>query len=127
MLWLVCVLVELVFFCKQKTAYEMRISDGSSDVFSSVLALADRFFNNRPADIDYTAVPSAVFSDPPLASVGLSEAAAKAAGIEVDIFSSDFRPMKHALQGSCERAFYKMIVDRESGADRTSTRLNSSH
>src|SRR3546814_20046700 len=36
-------------------------------------ALADRFFNNRPADVDYTNVPSAVFSDPPLASVGLSE------------------------------------------------------
>src|SRR3546814_13467400 len=87
----------------------MRISDWSSDVCSSDL-------NNRPADIEYTAVPSAVFSDPPLASVGLSEAAAKAAGIEVDIFSSDFRPMKHALQGSCERAFYKMIVDRASGA-----------
>src|SRR3546814_8155081 len=49
-------------------------------------------------------------------SSDLSEAAAKDAGIEVDIFSSDFRPRKHALQGSCELAFYKMIVDRASGA-----------
>lgn len=74
-------------------------------------ALADRLFggSDRLADLD--CVPSAVFSHPPLASAGLTEAEAREQYADVRIFQTDFRPMAHSLIGSDERCFYKLVVD----------------
>lgn len=76
------------------------------------MAVAETIFGGNPTAVDYTNVPSAVFSQPPVGSVGLSEAEARA-GHEADIYRSSFRPMKHALSGSDERAMMKLIVDKK--------------
>ncbi len=74
-------------------------------------ALADTLFGARPWTVDHETVPSAVFSHPPLASVGLTEAQARDRLGSVRVFTSDFRPMKHVLAGRNERALYKLVVD----------------
>ena len=74
-------------------------------------ALARTLFNNEPTVVDYTNIPTAVFSQPPLASVGLTEAKARQAPGDVDVYVSSFRPMKHTLSGRNETAFMKMIVE----------------
>ena len=74
-------------------------------------AVADRLFGTRQWQVDYTAVPSAVFSNPPLGSVGLTEAQAKNTYGTVKIFTSDFRPMRNVLAGRNERSLYKLVVD----------------
>jgi len=74
-------------------------------------AFADTVFGGKPRTIAYDHIPSAVFSQPPLAGVGLTEAAARAAGHEIKIFTSDFRPMKNMFHTRAERGFYKLIVD----------------
>ncbi len=77
-------------------------------------ALADRLFGPSGRDMDYRDVPSAVFSQPNLASVGLTEAEARAELGDVDIYKSAFRPMKHTLSGRDERSLMKLIVERAS-------------
>jgi glutathione reductase (NADPH) len=77
-------------------------------------AVADRLFGTRRWQVDYTAIPSAVFSNPPLGSVGLTEAQARDTYGRVRIFTSDFRPMRNVLAGRNERALYKLIVDESS-------------
>ena len=77
-------------------------------------AVADRLFGTRRWQVDYGCVPSAVFSNPPLGSVGLGEAAARNAYGSVKIFTSDFRPMRNVLAGRNERALYKLVVDEAS-------------
>lgn len=74
-------------------------------------ALADRLFGGLHWQVDHDCVPSAVFSHPPLASVGLTEADARNRLGQVRVFTSDFRPMKHVLAGRTERALYKLVVD----------------
>ncbi|MFZ2995865.1 glutathione-disulfide reductase [Sphingobium sp.] len=74
-------------------------------------AFADTVFGNDPRTVDYNCVPSAVFSHPPLAGVGMTEAEAKNKLGTVKVYMSDFRPMKNVLAGREERALYKMIVD----------------
>ncbi len=74
-------------------------------------AFADTVFGNNPRTVDYHCVPSAVFSHPPLAGVGLTEAQAKNKYGTVKVYTSDFRPMKNVLAGRDERALYKMITD----------------
>lgn len=74
-------------------------------------AFADTFYGDKPTRIDYDCVPSAVFSHPPLAAVGLTEAQAKQRLGSVRVYSSDFRPMKNVLAGRNERALYKMVCD----------------
>lgn len=74
-------------------------------------AFADTIFGNKPTHVDYTNVPSAVFSHPPIAAVGLTEAQARNTLGTVKTFTSDFRPMKSVLAGRNERALYKMVVD----------------
>lgn len=74
-------------------------------------AFADTVFGGRPRTIAYDHIPSAVFSQPPLAGVGLTEAAARAAGHDIKIYTSDFRPMKNMFHTRAERGFYKLIVD----------------
>jgi len=77
-------------------------------------AFADTVFGNKPHRVDYGVIPSAVFSHPPIAAVGLTEAEARNQYGEVRIFTSDFRPMKNVLADRHERALYKMVVHPES-------------
>ncbi len=70
-------------------------------------------FEGRPTPMDYTNVPAAVFSQPPVGTVGLMEAEARQNG-DVDIYMSRFRPMKHTLSGRNAHAMMKLVVDSES-------------
>ena len=74
-------------------------------------AFADTVFGGNPRTIDYDNIPSAVFSQPPLAGVGLTEAQARAAFREIKVFTSDFRPMKNMFASHAERGLYKLVVD----------------
>ena len=74
-------------------------------------AFADTVFGNAPVTVDYGCIPSAVFSQPPLAGVGLTEGQARNKFGSIKVFSSDFRPMKNVFAGRQERGLYKLIVD----------------
>jgi len=74
-------------------------------------AFADTFFGNKPHRVDYGCIPSAVFSHPPLAGVGLTEGQARNTLGSVKAFTSDFRAMKNVLAGRNERSLYKLVVD----------------
>ncbi len=74
-------------------------------------AFADRLFGGKDVDIDYSCIPSAVFSQPPIASVGPTEGEARNTYGSIKVFSSDFRPMKNVFGHRPERGLYKMIVD----------------
>ena len=78
-------------------------------------AFADTFYGDKPTTVDYDNIPSAVFSHPPLAGVGMTESEAKQKLGSVAVYSSDFRPMKNVLAGRNERALYKMVCDGETG------------
>jgi glutathione reductase (NADPH) len=74
-------------------------------------AFADRVFGGKDTQVSYDCIPSAVFSQPPLASVGLTEAQAREKlGNDVKIFTSDFRPMKNIFGHRPERGLYKLVV-----------------
>jgi glutathione reductase (NADPH) len=74
-------------------------------------ALADSLFGPTPRQVDLSRVPSAVFMLPPIASVGPTEQEALAAGHELRIFETDFRPMKQAFIGGQQRTRMKLLVD----------------
>jgi glutathione reductase (NADPH) len=74
-------------------------------------AFADTFFGNKPRQVDYSCIPSAVFSHPPLAGVGMTEGQARNKLGSVKTFTSDFRPMKNVLAGRNERSLYKLVTD----------------
>ncbi|ANY20393.1 Glutathione amide reductase [Tsuneonella dongtanensis] len=75
-------------------------------------AFADTVFGKGdPVAVDHTVIPSAVFSHPPLAAVGMTEGEARNKLGNIKVYQSDFRPMKNVLAGRTERALYKMIVD----------------
>ncbi|SEM72224.1 NADPH-glutathione reductase [Sphingomonas gellani] len=76
-------------------------------------AFADSKYGGKPCRVDYDCIPSAVFSHPPLAGVGLTESQAREKLGSVKVYSSDFRPMKNVLAGRQERALYKMVCDGE--------------
>jgi glutathione reductase (NADPH) len=73
-------------------------------------AFADTVFGGNPRTISYKNIPSAVFSSPPIASVGLTEEEARAEFGDIHIYRSDFRPMKNVVSGRQERGLYKMIT-----------------
>lgn len=74
-------------------------------------ALVDTEFGGRPRSIDHASAASAVFTLPPVSCVGLSEDEAQRRGIAVQVFESDFRPMKNILAGRAERTYMKLVVD----------------
>jgi glutathione reductase (NADPH) len=74
-------------------------------------AFAETVFGNNPTKVDYACIPSAVFSHPPLAGVGLTEAQARTHIGPVKVYTSDFRPMKNVLANRNERALFKLVVD----------------
>lgn len=73
-------------------------------------AFADSVFGNKPRTVNYDHVPTAVFSNPPIATVGMTETEARAHYDDVKIYKSDFRAMKNVLADRNERALYKMVV-----------------
>ena len=77
-------------------------------------ALAETLFNRNPIKIDHENVATAVFSQPPIGTVGLTEAEARRRYGAVDIYCTRFRPMKHTLSGREERTLMKLVVDRQS-------------
>ena len=77
-------------------------------------AFADTLFGNGdPVAVDHSCIPSAVFSHPPIAAVGMTEGEAKNQLGSVKVYLSDFRPMKNVLAGRNERSLMKMICDGE--------------
>jgi glutathione reductase (NADPH) len=76
-------------------------------------AFADTVFGGKPTRVDHADVPTAVFSEPEVGAVGLTEAQAREQLASVRIFRSAFRPMKVTLTGRATRALLKLVVDGE--------------
>lgn len=74
-------------------------------------AVAHTLFGPTRTQADLTTVPSAVFSQPPIGTVGLSEADALEQHASIDIYRANFRSLRHALSGRDERTLIKLIVD----------------
>ena len=74
-------------------------------------ALAATLFNNTPTAVDHNDIPTAVFSQPPVGTVGDSESAALKKYAELDVYKTSFRALKHTLSGREERTLMKLIVD----------------
>jgi glutathione reductase (NADPH) len=79
------------------------------------MAFVKTVFEDDPTPADHTNVPTAVFSQPEIGSVGLTEADALAQGFAIDVYKSSFRPLKNTLSGRDERALFKLIADARTG------------
>ena len=77
------------------------------------MVLSRRLFGDGQGDMDYSAIPTAVFCQPNIGTVGLTEEEAREAGHQVSVFRSEFRPMKYTLSGREERCLMKLVVDKE--------------
>ncbi len=79
------------------------------------MCLSRTLYGGEPTPVDHESVATAVFSQPPLAAVGLTEEEARARYDEVDVHRSRFRPLKLTLTDNQERTLVKLVVDRASG------------
>jgi glutathione reductase (NADPH) len=77
-------------------------------------AFAETVFNNNPQEVDHSLIPTAVFSQPPIGTVGMGEEQARAAGHAIDVYATDFRTLKDTLSGSDEKTLMKLIVEQDS-------------
>lgn len=77
-------------------------------------AFADTVFGGMDRPVDHANTPAAVFSQPPVGTVGMSEAEARDQGFNVRIFRSRFTPMRYTLAGRSEKALMKLVVDADS-------------
>ncbi|WP_349343225.1 glutathione-disulfide reductase [Marinobacter sp. MMG032] len=77
------------------------------------MVLSRRLFGDGKGDMDYFAIPTAVFCQPNIGTVGLTEEEAREAGHRLRIYRSEFRPMKYTLSGRDERSLMKLVVDDE--------------
>jgi glutathione reductase (NADPH) len=75
------------------------------------MAVANTLFNNKPTKPNYQNVPTAIFSTPNCATVGLTEQEAREQKYSVDIFRASFKSLKHTLSGRDERTMMKLVVD----------------
>ena len=74
-------------------------------------ALADSLFGPTPREVDLSLVTAAVFTLPPLATIGPTEGRGLAAGHKLKVFEADFRPMRQAFIDGAERCYMKLLVD----------------
>lgn len=77
------------------------------------MALAKYWFGNEALNVDYTNIATAVFCQPNIGTVGLSEDQAVGQGLDIDVYVSQFTPMKHTISGVKEKTFMKLIVNKE--------------
>ncbi len=75
------------------------------------MAFARRNFGGLEQQVDYDFIPTAVFCQPTIGTVGFTEEEARARFENIRLFKTSFRPMKHTLSGRDEKAFMKLIVD----------------
>ena len=75
-------------------------------------AFAETVFNDNPMAVEHSVIPTAVFSQPSIGTVGASEEAAREAGHDIDVYAASFRPMKNTLSGNAEKMLMKLIVDK---------------
>lgn len=80
------------------------------------VCLSETLFGGHPRSPDHENVPAAVFSQPPVGTVGLNEGEARERFAEINVYRSTFRALKHTLTGGEEKTMMKLIVDR--GSDR---------
>lgn len=78
------------------------------------MCFVDTEFKGTPRSMNYEAIPTAVFSDPQIGTVGLTEEQALEQSAEIEVFVADFRPMKYILPEKDERTLMKLIVDKAS-------------
>jgi glutathione reductase (NADPH) len=78
-------------------------------------AFADSVYRNRPTPVDHRSVPSAVFGRPPIGTVGLGEGDARLSHGELDIYRTNFRPMRNMISGNQERTLMKIVAERATG------------
>jgi glutathione reductase (NADPH) len=76
-------------------------------------AFADTVFGGKDVKVDHTTVPTAVFSEPEVGVIGLTEMQARKQFARVDIYKTTFRPMKATLSGRNTRSFFKLVIDGE--------------
>jgi len=81
---------------------------------AEAMAFVKTVYGGAPTSPDHEDVASAVFSQPPIGAVGLTEAEARERYGEIDVYRSQFRPLKHTLSGRDEQTLMKLIVDRAS-------------
>jgi glutathione reductase (NADPH) len=74
-------------------------------------AFADTVFGNRPVQVDHATIPTAVFSQPEVGTVGLTETEARAQFGHVDVYKTTFRPIKATMSGRDTRVLMKLLVD----------------
>jgi glutathione reductase (NADPH) len=74
-------------------------------------AFADTVFGKRQVQVDHATIPTAVFSQPEVGTVGLTEAEARAQFSHVDVYKTDFRPIKSTMSGRDTRILMKLVVD----------------
>jgi glutathione reductase (NADPH) len=77
-------------------------------------AFADTMFGGKPKSLDHEQIPTAVFSTPEVATVGLPEHVACERYPKLDVYRARFRPLKHTLSGRDELVIMKLLVDAES-------------
>lgn len=78
---------------------------------AEAMLVVDRLFGSGKRQLDYSNIPTAVFSHPNVATVGLSEARAREQYGDVHIYETDFRHLRHTLSGRDERTYMKVVVD----------------
>jgi glutathione reductase (NADPH) len=78
---------------------------------AEAMAVVDRLFGDGRRTMDYTDIPTAVFTHPGVGTVGLTEAQARERYGRVTVYRSDFKPLRHTLSGSAERTLVKLVVD----------------
>ena len=78
-------------------------------------AFAETIFNNNPTKIDYSLIPTAVFTDPEIGTIGLSETEAADKYKDIDIYIARFRPMINTLGNSQEKMLFKLITQKNGG------------
>ena len=78
---------------------------------AEAMALVDHLYGEGRRTVDYALIPTAVFTNPNIGTIGLSEGFARARCDRISVFRSEFRPLRHTLSGSTERTLMKLVVD----------------
>ena len=81
---------------------------------AQAMVLSRRLYGDGQGTMDYSMIPTAVFCQPPIGTVGLTEAEARQRTGNIKVFRTEFRPMKYTMSGRDERCLMKLVVDGDS-------------